>query len=221
MRDFQGSRQIVSCRCSRIGKDIVFLPPSVGLHNVVAIDCSVYSFLFAIHDGGNDLSWLSTAQESKSDFAVPTPGVNDLVAHPPNHLLLGANVHASGSVSHLRCKQDFGVLLFDIGRLWVCLRLPFNDCLLVAAHPQQQKLGIRRAPLPLDSDGIDPQRNETSRLIIGSRPKFPSTAIDFSQNLETSQRAVVVHPLQECWAIVNQECWSRQTRPHTGWHKSL
>ena len=26
-------------------------------HNVVAIDCSVYGFLFAIHDCGNDLSF--------------------------------------------------------------------------------------------------------------------------------------------------------------------
>ena len=40
-----------------------------------------------------------------------------------------------------------------------------------------------------------------------SRPKFPSTAIDFCQNLETSQRAVIVHPVQvqRDWKISKQD----------------
>ena len=70
------------------------------MHNIVAIDSSVDGFLFAIHDCGDDLSfqyveielsrqtpsdhmdptWLSTAQESKSHFAVPAPGRKDTEA---------------------------------------------------------------------------------------------------------------------------------------------
>ena len=149
-------------------------------------------------------------QADVARHAAEVPGVNDLVAHPPNHLLrcadgsarsfskgcrrlqvlLGANVHASGSVLHLRCKQDFGVLLrrpnfctwknaricrkhhvtavlFDIGRLWVCLRLPFNDCLLVAAHPRllQSTISMTLVPRspPIGSRSIRQARHLRSR----------------------------------------------------------